>query len=83
MSVDEIYPQSLKIPSKLINIKTTDSKKFIENNHSNFKKVEELLSENGRILVRESGTQAMVRILIEHKSSDILTNAERIIKSIL
>ena len=83
MSVDEIYPQSLKIPSKLINIKTTDSKKFIENNHSNFKKVEELLSENGRILVRESGTQAMVRILIEHKSSDILRNAERIIKSIL
>tara|TARA_B100001113_G_scaffold349814_1_gene345841 strand:- start:1115 stop:2452 length:1338 start_codon:yes stop_codon:yes gene_type:complete len=82
-SVNEIYPKSLKIPSKLINIKTTNSKKFIENNHSKFKKVEELLSENGRILVRESGTQPMVRILIEHKSPDILKNAEKIVKSIL
>ncbi len=82
-SVNEIYPKSLKIPSKLINIKTTNSKEFIENNHSNFKKIEELLSEDGRILVRESGTQPMVRILIEHKLSDTLKNAEKLVKSLL
>ena len=82
-SIDKIYPVSSKIPSKLLNIETSDSKEFINNNHSNFKKVEELLSEGGRIFVRESGTQSMVRILIEHKSSSILDNAEKIIKSIL
>ncbi len=82
-SIDEIYPISLKIPSKLINIQTTNSKKFIENNHSKFKKIEELLSEDGRIFVRESGTQPMVRVLIEHKSSDILNSAEKLVMSIL
>jgi len=82
-TIDKIYPTSSKIPSKLLNIETSNSKEFINNNHSNFKKVEELLSEDGRIFVRESGTQSMVRILIEHKSSSILDNAEKIIKSIL
>ena len=81
-SVDSLYPKSLKIPSKLINVETKDYKEFIKINHLIFKKVEELLSENGRIFVRESGTQSLVRILIEHKSSDILDNAEKIIKSI-
>ena len=82
-SIDKLYPSSLKIPSKLINIETTNSKEFINNNDSKFKKVEELLCEDGRIFVRESGTQSMVRILIEHKSSATLENAEEIIKSIL
>tara|TARA_Y100000768_G_scaffold344745_1_gene291209 strand:- start:16496 stop:17833 length:1338 start_codon:yes stop_codon:yes gene_type:complete len=82
-SVDEIYPKSLKMPSKLINIETTDPKKLIEKNHLNFKKIEELLYGNGRILVRESGTQSMVRILLEHKSSDAIDEAERIIKSLV
>ena len=83
MSIDKIYPKSLKVPSKLINIETSNPKEFINYNYLNFKKLEELLSENGRIFVRESGTQSMVRILIEHKSLDILENAEKIIESIL
>ena len=82
-SIDKIYPASLKIPSKLINIETSNSKEFINNNYSNFKKIEELLAEGGRIFVRESGTQSMVRILIEHKSSSILDNAEKLLKSVL
>ena len=82
-SIDKIYPTSLKIPSKLINIETSNSKEFIDNNHSIFKKIEELLAEGGRIFVRESGTQSMVRILIEHKSSSILDNAEKLLKSVL
>lgn len=83
LSVDEYYPKSLKIPSKLFNIETKDPTELIENNHSKFEKVREILSEDGRILVRESGTQSMVRILIEHKSPDILDKAEEIIKRIL
>jgi len=83
MSIDKIYPKSLKVPSKLINIQTSNPKEFINNNCLNFKKLEALLSENGRIFVRESGTQSMVRILIEHKSLATLENAEKIIESII
>ena len=82
-SIDKIYPKSLKVPSKLINIETSNPKEFINNNCLNFKKLEALLSENGRIFVRESGTQSMVRILIEHKSLATLENAEKIIESII
>ena len=83
MSIDKIYPTTLKVPSKLINIETSSPKEFINNNYLNFKRLEDLLSGNGRIFVRESGTQSMVRILIEHKSLATLENAEKIIKSIL
>tara|TARA_B100000900_G_scaffold107324_1_gene89333 strand:- start:923 stop:2260 length:1338 start_codon:yes stop_codon:yes gene_type:complete len=82
MSIDKIYPKTLKVPSKLINIETSNPKEFINNNYLNFKKLEDLLSGNGRIFVRESGTQSMIRILMEHKSLATLEDAEKIIKSI-
>ena len=49
----------------------------------NFNKVEEILNEDGRLFIRESGTQPLIRILIEHKSEDILAKAKEIIKSII
>ena len=47
-----------------------------------FIKVENILGNNGRILVRKSGTQPLVRVLIEHKSNDVLNEAEELINSI-
>lgn len=82
-TIDEIYPDSLKIPSELINIEVSDTASWIENNFINFNKVEEILNEDGRLFIRESGTQPLIRILIEHKSEDILSKAKEIIKSII
>jgi phosphoglucosamine mutase len=82
-TIDEIYPDSLKIPSELINIEVSDTASWIENNSINFNKVEEILNEDGRLFIRESGTQPLIRILIEHKSEDILCKAKEIIKSII
>ena len=83
LTIDEIYPDSLKIPSKLINIEVSDTASWIKKNIVNFKKIEEILNEDGRIFVRESGTQPLVRILIEHKSDDILSKAKEIIDNII
>jgi phosphoglucosamine mutase len=82
-SLDELYPESLKIPSELINIKVTDKESWIKNNYTNFKKVEEILNEDGRILIRESGTQPLIRILIEHRSENTLSKAKEIIDNII
>ena len=82
-TIDKIYPNSLKIPSELINIEVSDTASWIENNFINFNKVEEILNEDGRLFIRESGTQPLIRILIEHKSEDILAKAKEIIKSII
>ena len=82
-TIDKIYPNSLKIPSELINIEVSDTASWIENNFINFNKVEEILNEDGRLFIRESGTQPLIRILIEHKSEDILSKAKEIIMSIV
>ena len=80
--LEEIYPISLKIPSKLINIETTSPDDFLSENKIIFTKVENILGNNGRILVRKSGTQSLVRVLIEHKSTDVLNEAEELINLI-
>ena len=82
-TIDEIYPQSLKIPSELINITVTNKESWMKKNFTNFKKVEEILNEDGRILIRESGTQPLIRILIEHRSENTLSKAKEIINNII
>ena len=82
ININEIYPASLKIPSKLINIESNSPDDFLKKNELIFSKVEKILENSGRILVRKSGTQPLIRVLIEHESSQILNDAEKIIKSI-
>lgn len=84
-NISEIYPFSLKVPSKLINIDTeedTSKVKFKQKHHIILTKVEKMLKNSGRILVRKSGTQPLIRVLIEHESSQILNDAEKLIRSI-
>ncbi len=82
-SVSELYPMSKKIPSILINIETLSADKYIETNESIFTKVKKMLGNSGRIFVRKSGTQQLVRILIEHESEQILSIVEKEIREIM
>ena len=50
-SIDEIYPISLKIPSKLINIDSSSQNDFLKKNQLMISKVEEKLNNDGRILL--------------------------------
>ena len=63
----EIYPQLL------INVRVTDKKKAQEDPdvQKAVKEVEELLGDEGRILVRESGTEPVVRVMVEAKSDEV------------
>jgi len=63
----EIYPQLL------INEKVKD-KKIVLNDEDINKKIEEIkniLGNDGRILVRPSGTEPLIRVMVEAKSDDI------------
>jgi phosphoglucosamine mutase len=57
----KIYPQVLK------NIKVTDKKKVLEDAtiKAEIDKVEQTLGSNGRVLVRPSGTEPLVRVMVE------------------
>ena len=61
-----VYPQVLE------NIRVTD-KRTVQNDpevQSKVKEVEELLGNNGRILVRESGTEPLIRVMVEAGDMD-------------
>jgi len=63
----EIYPQLL------INVRVTDKKAAQEDPavQTAVKEVEAALGDEGRILVRESGTEPVVRVMVEAKSDDV------------
>ena len=63
----KIYPQVLK------NVRVYDKKEARENPEvvKVIKKVEEALGEDGRILVRESGTEPVVRVMVEASTDEI------------
>ena len=81
--IEELYPVNLKIPSKLINIHSSSPEQLINDNILVFSNVEEILGNSGRIFVRKSGTQSLIRVLIEHESDEVLELAEQKIKSII
>lgn len=62
-----IYPQ------KLVNVRVRNKKTALSNARvqESVRRVEEKLGQNGRILVRESGTEDLIRIMVEAETDDI------------
>ena len=71
-----IYPQVLK------NIRVTDKKKAQEDEKvkAAVAEVEKALGDNGRILVRESGTEPVIRVMVETGSQD---DCEKYVDSVI
>ena len=61
-----IYPQ------ELVNVRVTDKNKVTENAKvaAVIKDVEEEMAGNGRVLVRPSGTEPLVRVMVESPDHD-------------
>lgn len=64
-------------PQVMINVKVKDDKKYDyeknENIMTEIKKIEEEFSQNGRIIIRPSGTEPLIRIMIEGKDQGYIT----------
>jgi phosphoglucosamine mutase len=56
-----------KYPQKLVNVRVTDKSKWQENLNIELaiRKVEQELGDNGRVLVRPSGTESLIRVMAE------------------
>lgn len=63
----KMYPQCLK------NVRVTDKKTVTENANVQEKKkeIEEKLGEDGRILLRESGTEPVIRVMVEAATDEL------------
>ena len=74
-SLEELANEVSIFPQKLVNIKVIDKKTAMEDSEilDECKKVEKELEGNGRILLRASGTENLIRVMVE-ASSDELTD---------
>ena len=74
-SLEELASEVSIYPQKLVNIKVIDKKAAMEDSEilAECEKVEKELEGNGRILLRTSGTENLIRVMVE-ASSDELTD---------
>ena len=76
-SLKELSKVMQKYPQVLINLEATKEEKEIYENSiaikDEIKKYEELLNDDGRILVRPSGTENLIRVMIEGKDIKNIT----------
>ena len=80
--ISELAKVMTKMPQVLINVEVKEKKELKElNAFKIIKQVEENLGENGRIVVRYSGTQNMARVMIEGEG-DIESYANQIVDAI-
>ena len=73
VSLKEAASSMKKYPQLLVNVRVKD-KKIVLNDEDLKKKIDEVaaaLSGNGRILVRPSGTEPLIRVMVEAESDEI------------
>ncbi|WP_040949378.1 phosphoglucosamine mutase [Gorillibacterium massiliense] len=82
MKLSELKSKMSKFPQVLVNIRVADKSKLQGNTavEESIRKVEEELGENGRVLVRPSGTESLVRVMAEGPDK---TELEAFVQSIV
>lgn len=71
-SLHDLKSGMSKFPQTMINVKVTDKAGFQENRAiiSAVRKVEKTLGKTGRVLLRPSGTEPVIRVMVEGENAD-------------
>ena len=83
--LSELAGEMKKFPQKLVNIKVTDKYHVTDNEKVKevIAKVEQEMNGNGRILVRPSGTEPLVRVMAEAPTEDLCSAYFNIISEVV
>lgn len=71
--LSELAEELETFPQQLVNIRVSD-KHAVEENHAVkavIEQVEEKMAGNGRVLVRPSGTESLVRVMVEAETDEL------------
>jgi phosphoglucosamine mutase len=74
-----------KYPQVLINIKTEAEVNLINNERLSdaVKVIESKLSDKGRVLIRKSGTEPLIRVMVESIDSDLAAESANYLAEII
>ena len=74
-----------KYPQVLINIKTEAEVNLINNERLSdaVKVIESKLSDKGRVLIRKSGTELLIRVMVESVDSDLANESANYLAEII
>ncbi|MBT3796203.1 MAG: phosphoglucosamine mutase, partial [Candidatus Marinimicrobia bacterium] len=74
-----------KYPQVLINIKTEAEVNLINNERLSdaVKVIESKLSDKGRVLIRKSGTEPLIRVMVESINSDLANESANYLAEII
>lgn len=72
-SLRELVLDYTPFPQMLINVRLTQMSNPYDNDELNiiFKNAEEQLSDQGRLLIRQSGTEPVIRVMVEHQNQAV------------
>ncbi|RKM23403.1 phosphoglucosamine mutase [Moraxella catarrhalis] len=72
-SLRELVLDYTPFPQTLINVRLTQMSNPYDNDELNtiFKNAEEQLSDQGRLLIRQSGTEPVIRVMVEHQNQAV------------
>ena len=72
-SLRELVLDYTPFPQTLINVRLTQMSNPYDNDKLNtiFKNAEEQLSDQGRLLIRQSGTEPVIRVMVEHQNQAV------------
>ncbi|RKO62564.1 phosphoglucosamine mutase [Caldibacillus debilis] len=70
--LSELAKEVKKYPQKLVNVKVTDKNKIMENERVKqvIREVEQEMGTDGRVLVRPSGTEPLIRVMVEASTNE-------------
>lgn len=73
-ALSDLSRQMKKYPQVLVNVPVQDKTDWDKNEviQSHMKEVEQVLGEHGRLLVRPSGTEPLIRIMVEGPEEDVI-----------
>ena len=74
INLDDIYSEMEIFPQKLVNLVVDDKEKIMNNQELNdlIKKVENEMKDDGRVLIRPSGTEQLIRVMIEANKQELI-----------
>ena len=76
-NLEKIYDTVPKFPQVLKNVRVTDKDKILtcKEVKNKISEIEKKLAGNGRLLVRPSGTEPLIRVMVEAQSQDVADKA--------